>query len=127
MKTLLVSLGKTHFENPTLDVVLKLLEELKGSLSQFDLDFLGNAKPGDAALSIMEDSGLYLPMIQIYREGGSEIFQYKNSNADDSWIEFSAYEYPTEIMTDDFNLIVSMVKEFYETGMVKALNHQYDF
>ena len=111
-------------ENPTLADVIESTTIFRGGPGEFGI-FRNDASGSlQVILAIESDKDLYLPALCF--PDGRKLY-YKNHNADDSWVEFSVHESPTELLTDDFDLIVGMIKEFYEAGTVKDLNHEYDF
>ena len=111
-------------DNPTFEDVISLVNNIEGACGVYDIERVNPPDLMPMRLNIEYCDGRYLPAICFL---SGEVFFYKNLKADDGWIKVACYEYPMEILTDDFDLIVSMVKEFYETGTVKILNHQYDF
>lgn len=127
MKRLEVSLGKDEVHNPSWETIGKFLMKFQEGINQLELGWYEVEKSSSwlvNGLFVQGDNGLYQPS-WYYLDRTPRIMDYKNPNADDSWVELGPYEYPSEILTDDFDLIVSMFKEFYETGEVKALNHVY--
>ena len=120
--------GENRIDNPTWSDIEQFLATVKGNLKHLKIEYLNAPVPGIERLSVEGDDGLYLPLTTYGNSNGvPEVYNYRNPNADDSWAEIGCYEYPMEILTDDFDLIVSMFKEFYEKGTVSAVNFQYDF
>ena len=131
MKFLRVRFGEKFIDNPTWSQTRELLEELNGGFGQFDLEWYEAHKSGGmeslTGIFVEGGDGWYRPDLSFDTKDGPQIRAYKNPKADDSWVELAGYEYPLEVVTDDFNLIIKMVGEFYESGTVKGLNHIYDY
>ena len=128
MKHFQIQSGRNMVDKPTWNDINQFLATVKGSLKYLTLECINASVPGTKLLSVDCDEGLYLLATYCKNiDGEPEVYHYQNTNADDSWAEIGCYEYPMEILTDDFDLIVSMFKEFYEKGTVSAVNFQYDF
>jgi len=128
MKHFQIWSGRDMVDNPTWSDVNQFLETVRGNLKHLKMEYLNTPVPGTRGLSVEGDDGLYLPLTLCKNsDGTSAVYYYRNLNADDSWVEVAGYDYPTEILTDDFELVISMFKEFYEKGSVSAVNFQYDF
>lgn len=117
--------GSQIIYNPPIAQALELVEQIKDGYGVYTLrDQNKNDVTLSLWLTIESAMGTYLPALCF---GSGEVLYYKNEKADDSWIEFAGYDHPTELLTDDFDLIVKMVKDFYEKGTVKELSNRYDF
>jgi len=120
--------GRDRIDNPSWSEIVQFIETARGSLKTIILEWRDAPIPGVHGLFMEGDEGLYLLSTYcLNSDDEPEVYHYRNPHADDSWAEIGCYEYPMEILTDDFDLIVSMFKEFYEKGTVSAVNFQYDF
>ena len=103
-------------ENASWKDVEAVLPELEDE-ADFGLSIMPWPKTGPASLSVESEDGNYLPTMLITGEGYVRGF-VNQSGRDKEDVSIGGYNYDAMSVTQDFDLIVRMIKEFYETGDV---------
>ena len=110
-----LSYDGTITNNPIWSDVEKALEILKDEADMF-LRIVPEPEKGPSSLQVQSENGYYLPVLSTADEG---VREYINLEAEgEEPIEIQGYIYDAMTVTQDYDLIVRMVKEFYETGDV---------
>ena len=89
---------------------------LKKEEADIFLDIDPEPKKGPRSFQIQGENGYFLPVIS---EVGGILREYNNLEGEGKDpVEIGGYDYDAMMVTQDYDLIVRMVKEFYETGDV---------
>ena len=115
MKIRLSCNGK-RIESSTWADVEAVLPELKEE-AFCRLSIMPEPETGPVCLSVESEDGNYLPTMLITGEGYVRGF-VNQSGRDKENVSIGGYNYDAMSVTQDFDLIVRMIKEFYETGDV---------
>ncbi len=101
--------------------ILQLLERGRKEGDIFDLDNVsgGYGQASRLTIEFDEETTIFMPMMVV--EWHKPFLYYDNPKAEGKWVEFAGAEMADRLFTDDFDLVVSMVREFYDTGWVKGL------
>jgi len=103
-------------ENATWADVEAVLPVLKEE-AFFRLSIVPEPESGPALLEIQSEGGHYLPgMLVIGKPGGRNFYNPDDAGKDE--VSVGGYMWDPVSVTQDFDLILRMVKEFYETGDV---------
>jgi len=111
--------------NPSWEQVVTALRGAKEDGSSVTL-IQGGTEPGQPyrfTIEADEDVELYRPAMGI--KGGG-IRYYEKVSAGPGYVEFGGGDRLVSSLSDDFDLMIQMAKEFYETGNVKALKNPKD-
>ena len=113
---------KGTINNPSWKETLSLLEQarMKGDIISFHNNTDGRNVPRELSLEIDAEEQLFMPILVM--APGELMRYYNNPNGNPSEeVAFSGGDMSTDVLISDFDLIIQMVKEFYETGGVRAL------
>jgi len=113
------------YKNPSWAQVMEALQEAKkvGGIMRLDIIDAEPGQPEGFDVETDEDVDLYRPVMGI--KGGG-IRYYENISAGPGYVEFGGGDRLVSSLSDDFDLMIQMAKEFYETGNVKALKNPED-
>jgi len=103
-------------ENATWADVEVVLPELKEE-AFFQLSIEPAPESGPGSLTIQSEGGHYLPTMLVRGGGGIREFVNPDGVGKDE-VSIGGYMWDPTAVTQDFDLILRMVKEFYETGDV---------
>jgi len=106
----------TKVDNATWADVEAVLPELKEE-AFFRLSIVPEPESGPALLEIQSEGGHYLPGMLVSGEPGGREFVNPDGVGKDM-VSIGGYMWDPTTVTQDFDLILRMVKEFYETGDV---------
>lgn len=104
--------GKT-IENSTWDNIESVFEELKVE-ADFALTKMLWPETGPIRLTVQSEDGNYMPMMGVV-ETPPRVFVNEDGREKEDVI-IGGYDVDAMAVTQDFDLIVRMIKEFYETG-----------
>ena len=112
-----------HFwvENGKWADILQLLKRGPKEGDIFAIENL-NPMPGQAkrlSIEFDEETTVFMPILNV--SANEPLIHYNNPKAEGKMIEFAGADIADRFFTDDFDLVVSMVREFYETSWVKSL------
>ena len=99
--------------NVTWNEVENALSELKKE-AFFRLSIMPWPKTGPVFLEIESEDGNYMPSMLV-RGGINKVFVNEDGR-DKEDVTIGGYDVDAMAVTQDFDLIVRMIKEFYETG-----------
>lgn len=113
------------FRNPSWEQVMAALLEAKklGGIMRLDIVDAEPGLPDGFDVEMDEDVDLYRPVMSIK---GSGLRYYENKSAGSGFVEFGGGDLRAGSLSDDFNLMIKMAREFYETGDVKVLKNPED-
>ena len=103
-------------KNATWSDIEAVLPELRGE-AFFVLSIRPVPESGPRALEVQSENGNYLPFLGLADVRGGRAFVNPDGRGKDD-VSVGGYEYTAMAVTQDFDLIVRMIKEFYETGDV---------
>jgi|GEM_PF-2387768 len=111
--------------NPSWDQIVEALKQAKdlGGIVRLNLIDAEPGQPDGFDVETDEDVDLYRPVMGI--KGGG-IRYYEKVSAGPGYVEFGGGDRLVSSLSDDFDLMIQMAKEFYETGNVKALKNPED-
>ncbi|CAK7065980.1 MAG: hypothetical protein DELT_03120 [Desulfovibrio sp.] len=111
-----LSCNDTRIENATWPDVEAALPELKEE-AFFRLSIIPKPKIGPSFLEIESEGGHYMPSMLIIGQPEDRLFVNLEAR-DKPDVSIGGYTYDAMAVTQDFDLIVRMITEFYETGDV---------
>ena len=103
-------------ENATWADVEAVLPELKEEGS-FRLTIWPQHKTGTSLLDVQSENGNYMPSMLVAGERGVRVF-VNPEGRDKDYVSIGGYQNDAMALTQDFDLVVRMIKEFYDTGDV---------
>jgi hypothetical protein len=108
--------GSGYFKD-WVDVIwpLKFLQKAAGTLC---LDLINPPEPGPISIFLESDNNTYL--ITLLEDVGDDldVRAYDNPTATAKMVEVLGDYWDARMLTDDFDLVVRLFKEFFETGDV---------
>jgi hypothetical protein len=111
-----LSCNEKRIENATWTDVEAVLPELKEEGS-FRLMIMPWPESGPAFLDVESEGGYYMPSMLVIGELGGRAF-VNPEGRDKEDVSIGGYMNDAMSVTQDFDLIIRMVKEFHETGDV---------
>ena len=109
-----------EYEWDTIEKVIRQACE-EGTMVRIKNPSAGPNEPECLSIQIDEEEGLYLPIISLNAE--KPLLFYNNPKATGKLVDFAGGDDPDDFFTNDLDLIISMAREFYETGNVKEIKH----
>ena len=100
----------------TWDDVQAALDEIRDGEVFFTLDIMPSPENGPSGLEVQSEDGNYMPVIGM--ASGYPRDYYNVPVAGGEMIDILGYSYDPGSITRDYERIVSIVKEFFETGDV---------
>ncbi|WP_268798573.1 DUF6911 family protein [Pseudomonas huanghezhanensis] len=94
---------------------LVMLHDRAGALS---LHIMDGPDPGPMQVSVQAERGKYLLTLLEATEDGTDVRSYENVTAAADTVDILGDNWSARQLTDDFDLVVMMFKEFFETGYV---------
>ena len=103
------------------DAIEKNLRQACKDGQMFDIinSSAGLNDPRLLSIEIDEEEGLYLPIISM--DIGGPLLYYNNPKASGQEIEFAGGYLGDSLVTNDLETVISMAREFFETGRVKGM------
>ncbi|WP_225086667.1 hypothetical protein U1R68_19285 [Pectobacterium colocasium] len=108
-------------ESPLWSDVLDFLNVLKDSRGSVNISIINAPDVGPERLSAEAENGFYLVTLLEYDESGGDVRSIwdNTSSSEDSIIILGNY-WPKRQLTKDFDLVVRIFKEFFDTGNVST-------
>ena len=107
--------GKNIYKAKYSDIEVALTV-LKNEEADISLDIDPEPQKGPCGIQVQGENGYFLPVIL---DADGELREYVNLEGEGKEpVEIGGYDYDAMMVTQDYDLIVRMVKEFYETGDV---------
>lgn len=103
-------------ENTTWSDVENALPELKKE-AFFRLSIMPEPETGPILLEVESEDGNYMPNMLIADQRGGRGFVNPEGRGKED-VSIGGYQYTAMAVTQDFDLIVRIIREFYETGDV---------
>ncbi len=95
-----------------------LLQKLKNKSGTVTLDKFGPDKLGPEMLQVRTEKSNYLLMLGETTEDDYEVRSYWDKNQTDKKIDILGDYWPAKQVIKDFDLVVRIFKEFFDTGNV---------
>lgn len=105
-------------KNFTYNDLEKKLQELKNQSGTITLEILDDVDIGPQALQVRTEKGLYLITLGENTVDDYEIRSFFNPNKSNKKIVILGDYWPENQLTNDFEFVVKVFKEFYESGNV---------
>ena len=115
--------GKSSFtrvRRPEWSDVEELLLKLKGKKGATRLVVLPEPTVGPVNIDVSAEDGFYLLTLLEYSESDSDVRSYWDMSKSDNKIIILGNQWPERQLTKDFDLVVRIFKEFFETGNVST-------
>ena len=107
--------NKVKVDDATWADVEAVLPELKKE-AFFALTIMPEPETGPRELEVQSADGNYMPVMGIK---GGHLYDFNNPAVKETaLVEICGYDYDPTSVTQDYDLIVRMIKEFYHTGNV---------
>ncbi len=100
--------------------VLNQLERLQGKEGSLTLDMLTNVDTGAEMLQVRTEKGYYLITLGEICEDEYQVRTYWNSFISDAEIMLLGDRWSERQLTKNFDLVVRIFKEFFDTGNVST-------
>ena len=107
----------TRIKNATWADVEAVLPELKEE-AFFRLTILPEPEIGPRSLEVQAENGYYRPLMAGTEGTGNSFYNPADKGGED--VEILGHEYSPVGLTQDYDLIVRMIKEFFHTGNVSS-------
>lgn len=108
----------TRVRRPEWTDVEELLEKLKDKQGSMRLVILPESDIGPVNIDVSTENGFYLITLLEYSENSSDVRSYWDTSKGNNQIIILGNYWPECQLTKDFSLVVSIFKEFFETGNV---------
>jgi len=115
--------GKSSFtrvRRPEWPDVEELLSKLKDKQGSMRLVVLPEPSVGPVNIDVSSEDGFYLITLLEYSEDSSDVRSYWDMAKDNNKIIVLGNYWPERQLTKDFSLVVSIFKEFFDTGNVST-------
>ena len=115
--------GKSSFtrvRRPEWSDVEELLLKLKDKKGATRLVVLPEPTVGPVNIDVSAEDGFYLLTLLEYSESDSDVRSYWDMSKSDNKIIILGNQWPERQLTKDFDLVVRIFKEFFETGNVST-------
>ncbi|AHG20586.1 hypothetical protein Z042_13840 [Chania multitudinisentens RB-25] len=108
-------------ESPLWSDVIDFLNVLKNNSGSVNIRIINAPDVGPERLSVEAENGFYLVTLLEYDESGGDVRSIwdKTSSSGESVIILGNY-WPERQLTKDFDLVVRIFKEFFDTGNVST-------
>ncbi|MFC0138940.1 DUF6911 family protein [Erwinia mallotivora] len=100
--------------------ILIQLEQLQGREGSLTLDILANVGNGAEMLQVRTESGYYLITLGEIFEDEYQVRTYWEPSKPDAEMIVLGDRWPERQLTKDFDLVVRIFKEFFDTGNVST-------
>ncbi|AIU88623.1 DUF6911 family protein [Pectobacterium odoriferum] len=110
----------TRVRRPEWDDIKELLLKLKGKAGSTRLSILPDPEIGPSHLNVSTDNGFYLCTLLEYTKDDSDVRSYWDMSVSDKKILIYGDYWPERQLTKDFDLVVRIFKEFFDTGNVST-------
>ena len=108
----------TRVRRPEWTDVEELLEKLKDKQGSMRLVILPESDIGPVNIDVSTENGFYLITLLEYSENSSDVRSCWDTSKGNNKIIVLGNYWPECQLTKDFSLVVSIFKEFFETGNV---------
>lgn len=100
--------------------ILNQLKQLQGRKGSLTLDMLTSADTGAEMLQIRTESGYYMMTLGEICEDEYHVRTYWDPSKPDAGMTILGDSWPERQLTKDFDLVVRIFKEFFDTGNVST-------
>lgn len=110
----------TRIRRPDWDDIEELLLKVKGKEGTVRLTVLPDPDVGPAKLDVSTENGFYLLTLLEYSESDSDVRSYWDMSKADNKVMLIGNYWPERQLTKDFDLVIRIFKEFFDTGNVST-------
>lgn len=110
----------TRVRRPEWIDVKELLLKLEGEAGSVRLNILPDPSIGPSHLNVSTDNGFYLLTLLEYSNDDSDVRSYWDMSLPDKKILIHGDYWPERQLTKNFDLVVRIFKEFFDTGNVST-------
>jgi len=112
--------GEKYVRNefPLWPDVLDFLNVLKNSSGSVNIRIINAPEVGPERLSVEAENGFYLVTLLEYDESGGDVRSIWNQTSSGENVMILGNYWPKRQLTKDFDLVVRIFKEFFDTGNV---------
>jgi len=112
--------GEKYVRNefPLWPDVLDFLNVLKNSGGSVNIRIINAPEVGPERLSVEAENGFYLVTLLEYDESGGDVRSIWNQTSSGENVMILGNYWPKRQLTKDFDLVVRIFKEFFDTGNV---------
>ena len=100
------------------DDICSTLRVLKEGRGTFDIRLIDAPDPGPISMQLRAEKRKYLVTLLEASEDDTEVRDYTNPNAPHEMVEILGDRWDARFLVDDFDLVLTFFKEFFETGDV---------
>jgi len=104
------------------DSLIMYLTPLKETAGTFGLNFIDGPELGPICMQLESDKKRYLMTLLEVTEDDTSVRAYDNPTASAEMVDILGDSWDARQLTDDFNLVIMLFKEFFEKGDV---SHQW--
>ncbi|MCP1108555.1 hypothetical protein M6G53_24675 [Serratia nevei] len=107
-------------ESPLWSDVLDFLNALKNSSGSVNIRIINAPDVGPERLSVEAENGFYLVTLLEYDESGGDVRSIWDQTSSGESVMILGNYWPERQLTKDFDLVVRIFKEFFDTGNVST-------
>ncbi|EDS4035766.1 hypothetical protein GUO71_005154 [Salmonella enterica] len=112
--------GYKKINNPTWKDLQSFLDSIKSNAGEVSLQLREEPDLGPVSIRASTTDGNYLITLLEYTNDGSDVRSFWDESKPDEQILLHAYYWPAKQLTKNFDFVVKVFKEFFDTGNVST-------